>query len=779
MAARYRKSKGMLIATLKAGVALSVYASVFVVPVVTAKAEDATSLNSQLPKDAKLYLSSDMLIYDRDHQKIMARGAVRINYAGYKLVAQSVTYDQKNGRLIANGKIEMIEPGGNQVYADTLDVTDNFAQGFINSLRVETTDDTHLAAESGERINADVFVLHNGVYTACKTCAEHPDHNPLWQIKATKVIQNRKTHTIRLEKARFELFGKPIAYLPYLEVPYSNVKRKTGFLFPTWSSTQNLGFGATVPYYMAISPSMDATISPTYYTRQGFLLAAEFRQKFGNGQHVLKIAGINQRDPSAFTANTSDALVKRRGAIMSTAEFNLNSRWKFGWDVLFQSDNNFARTYNIRASNTNQIYLTGLGKRNYFDLRSYYFDVQDADPKNVAELKQSFVHPVLDYHYVSPVPVAGGELSADVNFIDITHRYFDVDSSAGFNRFRGLRGVNSRLTVEAEWKKQIVTSSGAVLTPLLAARGDAFQLSMRSLSSSGYSYSGSLHKGLTATRTMVTAGLEVRYPFLITMPGSNHVIEPIAQIYVRPNEQLAGTLPNDDAQSFVFDATNLFRRNKFSGYDRIEGGTRANVGIRYTGTFDNGYKVNGIFGQSYQIAGQNSFKNQDFVNAGANSGLDKAVSDYVALLGVETPLGLRMTESMRFDRSTLKLARADSTLGLTSRHFDTNITYTKLAAQPAYGLSTDNSEIQTSSVIKIDNYWKLFGSMSWDLKNKVVNQSSVGFSYNDECTTFAISYARTRDIYNKNASDWSFGAQLSFRTLGDLGIQSKSSNGIQ
>ena len=42
-------------------------------------------------------------------------------------------------------------------------------------------------------------------------------------------------------------------------------------------------------------------------------------------------------------------------------------------------------------------------------------------------------------------------------------------------------------------------------------------------------------------------------------------------------------IPNEDAQSFVFDATTLFERDKFSGYDRIEGGTRANVGFRYSG----------------------------------------------------------------------------------------------------------------------------------------------------------------------------------------------------
>ncbi len=121
----------------------------------------------QADDDAKLYLSSNQLVYDRDNKKVTATGAVKINYKGHKLVADNVTYDQASGRLIANGKIEVVEPDGNKIYADKMDVTDDFGQGFINSLRIETTDDTHIAAESGQRVNSTVFVLQNGVYTAC------------------------------------------------------------------------------------------------------------------------------------------------------------------------------------------------------------------------------------------------------------------------------------------------------------------------------------------------------------------------------------------------------------------------------------------------------------------------------------------------------------------------------------------------------------------------------------------------------------------------------------
>jgi len=38
----------------------------------------------------------------------------------------------------------------------------------------------------------------------------------------------------------------------------------------------------------------------------------------------------------------------------------------------------------------------------------------------------------------------------------------------------------------------------------------------------------------------------------------------------------------------AFDTSNLFNVDKFSGYDRVEGGGRANVGVQSTTQFDRG-----------------------------------------------------------------------------------------------------------------------------------------------------------------------------------------------
>jgi LPS-assembly protein len=790
VAAGNRKSIRKIVAALVTGTAACAYV---MSPVVAyAQANNNASNNNggagavtspikvKVPDGAKLVLSSNELVYNKDTQIVTATGAVQINYGGYRMVAQKVEYNQKSGRMMALGNVELITPDGNRMYGDKMDVTDSFSDGFVNALRIEMPDNTRMVAEKGERVGGTQLILTKGVYTACMACSQQ-GRAPLWQVKAQRVVQNGVTHTIRLEHARFELFGLPIAYVPWITVPDNTVKRKSGFLFPSVSISQRLGVGVTVPYYYVISPSMDATVTATGYSNQGLLLQGEFRQRLENGTHTLRVAGISQMNQDAFTAGTTDAEHKTRGMISSKADFRINPRWTFGWDVMAQSDNNFSRTYGLdglnQSTHTNQAYLTGIGKRNFFDMRAFYYNVQDTDNNATAQKQQAYVYPSIDYNYVDPKSVYGGELSATMNFthlsrdktsvLDATNSLLDPTLN---DRYLGLKGDYTRLTTELQWQRTFTTDGGLVLTPLAAARGDLYGLDMNGPAAG--TYSGNYDNSDFAARGMVTGGLEAKYPFLITTSNSTHVFEPIAQLYVRPDEQLGGRLPNEDAQSFVFDATNLFDRDKFSGFDRVEGGTRANIGWRYTGSFDNGYKLQHIFGQSYQLAGRNSFATTDLAGVGSDSGLETTRSDYVTMFGLTTPQGISLSTSYRFDEKDFAFRRGDTSVGFSNDVFQTSLIYTHIAAQPQYGFTSNQDEIQTRAQIKFKEYWSVFGTVSYDLNSNDITRQGVGLSYEDECTIFTVSFLDKKDTTASSASDWSIGARLTFRTLGDVNLGS-------
>ena len=738
---------------------------------------DSASAAGNVPDDAKLLLAANELIYDRDAERIVANGAVQINYAGYQMVARQVVYDQKTGRVTAAGNIELVEPTGNRIYADSLDVTDNFSDGFLRTLRLESTDNTRLVAESAERVGGDQMILHKGVYTACLPCAETPSRPPLWQVKAERVVQDGKKKTVRLERARFELFGKSLVTLPFIEVPDNTVKRKSGFLFPRFRSGENVGFGISVPYYIAIAPDRDATVTATGFSAQGVLLEAEIRQRFEKGQANLRFAGISQMNTDEFTAGTSDASRDTRGLVASKGEFKINPRWTFGWDVMVQSDNNFARTYGIEglnsSTNTNVVYLTGVGERNFFDMRGYYFDVQDADVNNTSEKKQATVLPVIDYSYYAPELVAGGQLSGTMNLTSLSRfssEFADLNSDGTFDVYRGLKGHMNRLSGELAWERTFDGPGGVQITPLLAARGDVFGLAMDEPTG----YAGGYTSNDAPARALLTAGVEVRYPWLITTDNSSHIIEPIAQIYARNDEDFAGQLPNEDAQSLVFDASNLFSRNKFSGYDRVEGGTRANLGMRYTGSFDNGVGVRAVIGQSYHLAGLNSYATEDLLAVGSDSGLETDVSDYVASAGFELPMGLSLSAGVRLDEKSLDVRRTDLNATYARDRFETSLTFTQVDARPEYSYSDDNQTISTSSTVKVTENWSVFGSLNYDIDADKFNRRSVGLSYADECTIFSITYSDKYDPNAETANDWTIGGRLVFRTLGEINLSDTS-----
>jgi LPS-assembly protein len=763
--------------------------------------------SASVPQGKQMLLESDNLIFDRDKNTVTAAGNVQIEYGGNRLVAKRVTYNRTTRRVMASGNVEVIDTKKNHIFADEMDVTDDFRDGFVNALRVETPEKTYMGADSAERAGGAVTIFNRGVYTACAPCEDKPNRPPIWRVKARTIVWNGQSKTMRFLHSRFELFGLPIAYFPQLEIPDPTVKRKTGLLMPRYSFNDELGFGYTQPFYIALAPTYDITLNPTYYANQGFMGEAEFRQKFNSGSYSITAAGINQNDPGAFDVHRGaitgytvdggqpDDRKHKRGMIGSTGKFKINPRWTFGWDVLVQTDKDFSRTYNIQGFTDyyrrNEVYLTGLNDRNYFDLRLMKFKVQENTLSDTTgfDKKQPWVLPSLDYSYTPDESVAGGELTFNANvqslYRTMLDSWLDADGNPIKNadgtlvapRVNGIDGSDTRFTTEVKWRRQFITDLGIVITPSLGLRGDAIYASYSDASRAAIEAMAADSRIDATTdirsdyyRYMATAGLEIAWPIMFSAPGSSHVIEPVAQIFARPDAPYQDTLgiPNEDAQSMVFDATSLFDEDKFSGYDRIEGGTRANLGFRYSGSFDNGWSANGIVGQSFQLAGDNPYAAPDLVNAGAYSGLETARSDYVALLGFASPNGLSFATAGRFDNDTFAARRLEARAGYTTPDFSLTGRYAYIEAQPLYGFSDDRQQVTVTAAARFARYWHVFGSSTYDLEYDKVTADSIGFGYLDDCFGFNLGVGQSYNVISeKKQTNVSF--NISFRTIGDFG----------
>lgn len=726
----------------------------------------------QTNPDAKMLLQADNLIMDRDAKTVTAAGNVQIEYDGNRLVAREVVYNQATKRMVAKGNVEIVEKDGNRIYSDEMDVTDDFRDGFVNGLRVETVDDTRFAAESAERSLGEITTFNNGVYTACRACATDPNKPVLWQVKAKKIIWNGTKKTVRFEGGRFEMFGKSLFALPAFEIADPSTKRKSGFLFPSFMYKDELGFGVRSGYFWNLAPNYDITTYGTALSKQGFLSETEWRHRLENGTYNIRAAAIYQAKPGEFGSTTVDAQERTRAMIATKGDFKINPRWSFGWDVIAQTDKNFSRTYKISGysaeTQTSNIYLRGISGRNHLDINLYRFNVQE-DLRNsdsrAVDKKQPWVLPSVDYLYTVPGSVYGGELTITSNLQGIYRESSDssrFSSSNAVDLLRGMKGTSARLTTEAEWKRTFISEQGLVITPLLALRGDAIGIDTNDT----FGTAGEIRS--QAFRGMATAGLEVRWPILFSTTSMTQVLEPTAQIFVRNDEPYAGRLPNEDAQSFVFDATSLFARDKFSGYDRVEGGTRANLGLRYSGNMNNGWSIHGLGGQSFQLGGLNSFAESDFVGAGADSGLEGKRSDYVAMLGLSNNTGLAFAARGRFDKDNFDIRRGEVEASHTGKLVQASVKYAYITKQPDYGYAEDRQEVSLSGSTRFKENWRVFGSGTYDLVSETLVKAQSGLAYDDECFTYSMAYVQTRSPGQDKISH-SVGFNISFRTLGDLG----------
>ncbi|WP_316861276.1 LPS-assembly protein LptD [uncultured Cohaesibacter sp.] len=751
----------------------SLMASVFLFSPVSLVPSDArdveAAFNSLKPADdTPMLVEADEMVYDYDNEKVSAIGNVQIYYGDYTLQADKVIYDQKSGRLIADGNVCITEPDGNVLTANFVDITEDFRTGFVRSLRVQTTENARFAADKAERKGDDITVFDKGVYTTCDACEANPKKPPLWQIKASRIIYNSKDKMVYYKAAKFEFMGVPLLYTPYLAHPDPSRKRSSGLLAPRGGYKENLGYYGTPRYFWALSDSYDITFEPTYYSQQGFLASATWRQHLGIGTYSVRAMGISQQDKDAFEG-TSSSEETLRGSVESAGELNITNQWKFGWDVAVLSDKLFLRDYDFTndKDRRSSAYLIGQGERNYFEARASYYNIMT---DSLDQGEQAVVHPSIDYNAYSSKPLLGGEGRLQVNSTSLTRDQLSDKTVAGTTRTLGVAGTYNRTTVEASWKRRFIAPGGQLITPFSSLRGDFYWMPSRS------GAPAALVDESIAFRGMPTIGVDYRLPILATTGSTSHIIEPIAQVVVRPNEAHIGDLPNDDAQSLIFDDSILFDPNKFSGYDRVEGGTRANVGFQYRMQLANGWSLGALGGRSYHLAGKNSFAEDDLTSTGLGSGLDKDHSDYVARVSVSTDRNIHALARGRFDPDTADLKYAAVAASGSYDRYSGSLAYIYNAKRPEAGVDKDSHEISTTARVKFADYWALTGTSKYDLSNDAFVKGSLALKYEDECFAVSLKYSQTRDVYSDTTSDQTVMLQFNFKSLAEGQISYTAEN---
>jgi len=755
-----------------------------------------SALSKKSGAQSQMLVQANEIHYDHANEMVSAVGNVQLYYNGSTIEADKVIYNQKTKRLRAEGRIRLTESDGKITYGEILDLSDDYRDGFVDSLRLDAADNTRFAAARADRTEGNITVMQNGVYTACEACKDDPKKPPLWQVKAARITHNEGERMLYFHNASIEFFGQPIAYLPYFSAPDPTVKKKSGWLMPIFSSSSKYGFAAQAPYYWVLAPDRDVTITPTITTKQGPMMQAEYRQRLVNGAFSIRGAGIFQQDREVFRRDdgtVTPGYRNFRGSVESTGQFALNQKWVWGWDAVKVTDKTFFSDYNVSirqtpldpfqtglTEGTSQLYLTGKGDRSYFDMRAmHFYGYSQFD--NQKELPK--IHPVMDYKYIFGQPVLGGELGYQVNLTSLSRNDASFDpittlastnslcgplsadpavKNTGNCLLRGVPGTYSRFSAEVNWKRSITDSFGQIFTPFAYIRADVASMDIRpDPGVSNYIDTGES----SFVRAMPTIGMEYRYPFISVQSWGTQTIEPIAQIIARPDERLIGKLPNEDSQSLIFDDSNLFRVDKFSGWDRQEGGGRANVGIQYTAQLNRGGFFNVLFGQSYHLFGENSYASGDIANTGLNTGLETSRSDYVARVSYQPDRILTVSTRYRFDEDTFAVRRFEVEARANFDRWSLSALYGNYDKQPELGFLTRREGVLAGASVKVNQNWVVQGAARYDLDSDRFDQTRIGVGYVDDCFILALNYITSYSYSADTQTDHRLLLQLNLRTI--------------
>lgn len=679
---------------------------------------------SALPEGIPVRFSANEVSYDRDLGIITASGNVEVTQENRVLLADTITYNQRLDVLTATGNVTLLDGSGDVIFAQHVELSGDMKDGIIEDFRMILKDGSRVAAASGRRTNEDLD-LRKAVYSPCNLCPENPTRPPLWQVKAIRVFHRKEEQMVEYNDAWLEVAGVPVAYTPYLSHPDPTVRRKSGFLPPIVGNSSDLGTITKVPYFWAITPYSDATLTPAYYFSQGPGFSGEYRHRFQEGR--ADVAGSIVHDDSD----------RVRGHVKSKGRFDLDDTWRWGFDANGATDDTYLRRYRYAADSTlvSDVYAEGFRRRNYFVASSYAFQGLE---RNVETGRTPFVLPLMEYSHVGEAGRYGGRTKLDSSLLSL-YRTDGTDTR--------------RLSVRPGWELPYIAPTGDAYTLSMSLNGDFYDASQVDRGAGKSRYSG------FSGRVVPEASLDWRYPFVRHEGPVAQVIEPITTFIVSPNGGNDPKIPNEDSLEFEFDDTNLFSANRFSGIDRVEGGARVHYGLKWGLYGNTGGKTTVLVGQSYRPRTDDTF--------GRGSGLEDHFSDIVGKLHVSPRKNVDLVYRTRLNKENFGAERNEFLMSLGVPAFRVTTNYTLFNREPDSRFQT-REQLSGNVTSQLTRYWRAQVGATRDLAEKEFRNVGLGLVYEDEClvftTTATRSYFSDRDLRPNNTILF----RVMFKTLGEF-----------
>jgi LPS-assembly protein len=532
-----------------------------------------TSTSAQpLSGNQPVTFQSDTVTYDKEHGLVTASGHVEAWQNDHVLRADRVTFDRNTNVVAAHGHVVIVEPDGQVLFADYAELTGGMRNGVMTALRGLMAENARIAANGARRIEGKLNVMSRGVYTTCNPCQAHPEHAPLWQIRAFQMTQDLQNQRLEYRDSYLDVFGVPVLYLPYFSMSDPSVRRQSGFLVPSLGLTDEyLGSFLKIPYFWVIDGQQDVTFTPEFATKQGPQMEVTYRRAFNNG--TLRLDGAIAEDEHTLA-----------GYFFGHGLFNFNDTWRYGFDINLGSSVNYLRDFQIPGYGSSilasDLFIEGFGVGSYAKISVNTYQGLNS---SIDQSLLPYVLPRYEYSYFGEPDALGGRLSFD---------------TLAFNILRDVGSNDRELGGHLQWDRPLNGPLGTRWNFTAWTSGVVYNANV--LDSQPNYASNDVSRGVSG---QVQVALKMKWPFIRDAGRlGTQILEPIVQVIAAPQSgnSINNNIPNEDSLDYEFTDTTLFSLNRYNGYDRYDGGVRLNFGLRGEWDFAGGQKIEGLIGASYQ-----------------------------------------------------------------------------------------------------------------------------------------------------------------------------------
>jgi LPS-assembly protein len=669
---------------------------------------------------------ADQLEYDENKDVITATGNVLVRREGRRLTADRVVYDRRSGRVSASGNVLLDSDDGSRAVADDFELTDTLRDGAIDNLLVVMADGSRLAAKTGVRENG-LSTLNRATYSPCKVVDDAGcPQKPVWQLKAVRVVHDPVRGRVFYTGARLEMFGVPVLALPKLSHPDGFDRNQSGLLSPDIRFTRELGGELRIPYYWAIAPDRDLTVTGNIYTNVAPLVGLQYRQLLKGGPIQVGLMATYARgqavDPVTSDIVATDA--RFRGAFEARGLIEHGAGWRSSFSSRLTNDDNFLGRYQVSLDNRlrTTYALERFEPDRYFSVRGWAFQYLSV---GTDDNRVPIALPLVDMVWRLPTQPMGGRVTVQMN-------------SLGLYRREGQS--MARALASAQWERSLLTPMGQRVTLTGLIRGDIYKASD---SADAYSLLYAGKDGWTA-RLIPLAAVDVEWPFAGSFLGGVQTISPRVQ-FVASHATANATIPNEDSRAVDLEESNLFALNRFPGFDRWEGGARITYGADWRWARP-GLVVAARLGQSYRLDGESSLFPE-------GTGLSGRLSDFVGRVSFRFGRYIELTQRLRLDKDDLAVRRNELDVAVGSRRTFLSLGYLRFNRNITLEDLTDHEEVRAGARVAFGKYWAVFGSAVVDLTSTQEDplttndgwqpiRGRIGISYTDECFDIGLTIRR-------------------------------------